>query len=422
MLDLRLIRSRPDVVKQALRDRLPTGDAPEAGKRVDAILELDAERRAVQRRLEEKRRALNEAAAAVAATKRQGAGEVPGREGARTLKREIARLEANARELSGALDAALLALPNVPRGDVPVGAGDADDVALRRESEPRRFRFEPRRARDLAERLGILDVRSGAGLAGSGFVTHVGMGAALERALANFMLDMHTFQHGYAEVSAPIVVCAECIVAAGASPQPGDAPSPAREGPRIAPSSEVPLVNLHRDEVLDVAALPMRYAALVTCLGRRGRDAPPEFHAVQLASFAEPERSEEEFARLVGNAEAILMHLGIPYEVVGLCTASLPPASAKTVVLRASCPGTDRQVEVSSCSLYDDYQARRCKTRYRPANGRKGLRFVHTLSGSALAIEPTLAAVLENYQREDGRVDVPKVLRPYLRGVAVIGE
>jgi seryl-tRNA synthetase len=422
MLDLRLIRSRPDAVKQALRDRLTTGGPPDAGRCVDAILELDAQRRAVRVRLEEKRRALNKAAAAVAATKRQGTGEVPGREGARALKGTIARLEAEARELTAGLDAALIALPNLPRPDVPVGAGEADDIVLRREGERRRFRFEPRRARDLAERLGILDVRSGTRLAGSGFVTHVGVGAALKRGLGGFMLDMHTSQDGYAEVSVPLLVREECAVAAGALQQPGAEPAAAPEGPRIAPSPEVPLVNLHRDEVLDVAALPMRYAALVICLPRRARARPPGFEAVQLASFLEPDRSEEEFARLVGDAEAILRHLEIPYEVVALCTASLPAASAKTVALRAHCPGTDRHVEVSSCSLYDEYQARRCNTRYRPPDGRKGLRFVHTLSGSALAVEPTLAAVLANYQREDGRVDVPKVLRPYLRGVAVIGE
>ncbi|MFQ6099423.1 MAG: aminoacyl--tRNA ligase-related protein, partial [Armatimonadota bacterium] len=409
--DVRLIRAHPDAVREALRNRLVDMGLVPGGRSVEEVLELDRRHREVLGELQRRRRALNEASERVAELRRRGedvAGDVAA---ARGMKEGLARTRDAARQVWAELEAALLALPNVPRADVPVGAGEADDVVMREEGERRRFGFEPRPHKQLGEALGVLDFRRGARIAGSGFVAMVGAGAALERALTNFMLDVHTSEHGYQEVRVPGLTREECLEAVGVEG------GRAVGGRLSAVAAKAALTNLHRGEILNGSELPRRYVGRVEWLrgewtaesweatrAARGLPGERESSAVQLMTFTSVEESEAELQRAVGAAESVLKHLDVPYRVVALCTARLPWASAKTIALQAHCPGAGEHVTVSECSLYEAYQARRCNTRYRPTGGKP--QFVHTVGGSAAEVRRVLAAVLENYQREDGRVEV----------------
>jgi seryl-tRNA synthetase len=327
------------------------------------------------------------------------------------------------------IEAALLTLPNLPHDSVPIGRDASSNAEVRRVGEPRRFGFVPKPHWDLGERLGILDFERGARITGSRFTLYRGAGARLERALINFMLDRHTTDHGYTEVLPPFLVNRASMTGTGQLPKfEDDLFRLEADDYFLIPTGEVPLTNVHRDEILAESDLPIAYAASTPCFRREagsyGRDVrglirQHQFNKVELVTFTTPEASYDALERLVRHAEAILTALELPYRVMALCTGDLSFASAKTYDLEVWLPGENAYREISSCSNFEAFQARRIGIRYRPAGGKK-TEFVHTLNGSGLAVGRTVVAILENYQDADGSVVIPKALRPYLGGADVI--
>ncbi len=347
----------------------------------------------------------------------------------RALDEEISALDRQIAAWSTELEALLLLVPNMPRPDVPVGLTEEDNVILAQVGEPRSFDFTPRGHWEIGADLGILDLPRGAKLAGARFEVLLGAGALLERALINFMLDVQVREHGYTEVYPPYLGTAECHYGTANLPKYEDDLFKTREGLYLIPTAEVPLTNLHREEILEAEQLPLCYTAYTPCFrseaGAAGKETrgiirQHQFHKVELMKYTTPEQSDEELDKLVADAEDILQRLELCYRRVLLCTSDITFASAKTFDLEVFMPGMDAWVEISSCSVYDEFQARRCRCRYRPRPGAKP-RPVCTMNGSGLACGRTLAAVLENYQRADGQVDVPAALRDYMGGLEVIG-
>jgi len=422
MLALDLFRQEPETVRQALRAR---GEDPAL---VDRILDLDARRRALVTERDRLRAQHNEASrhiGEVLARLRRGEADPQEAESARAqaqaLSDRIRALEEDLTRTEEDLNALLLTVPNLPRPEVPLGTGAQDNRVVRQWGEPPTFPFTPRPHWELGERLGILDLERGARLAGSRFFVLRGQGARLERALINWLLDFHT-RRGYLEVDPPALVRSLCLVGSGNLPKFGDQLyRDAEEDLWLIPTAEVPLTNLHRDEILPPGSLPLCYTAWTPCFRRerasagretRGIQRVHQFDKVELYKFTEPDRSDEELERMVADVEAVCQALGIPYRVVLLCTGDLGFPSAKTYDIEMWAPGLGEWLEVSSCSNCTDFQARRANIRYRPAPGARP-QFVHTLNGSGLGIPRTLIALLETYQQEDGTVVVPEVLRPY---------
>ena len=342
------------------------------------------------------------------------------------LKREIEENESRIGELDEGLESIEMALPNIAHDSVPVGEDESANREERVVGEPRSFDFEPLNHWDLGPALGILDFERGAKITGSRFTTYWGVGARLERALASFMLDLHTSEHGYTEVLPPYLVEARSLVGSGQLPKfAEDLFKVEPLGYYLIPTAEVPLANLHRDEILEAADLPRRYVAWTPCFraeaGSYGRDVrglirQHQFSKVELVQYAEPEKSYEALEELTGQAERVLELLELPYRMVTLSTGDMGFHAAKTYDLEVWLPGQRTYREISSCSNCEDFQARRANLRYRPGEGEKP-QFVHTLNGSGLAVGRTLIAVLENYQQEDGSVVVPEALRSYLGGL-----
>jgi seryl-tRNA synthetase len=337
----------------------------------------------------------------------------------------IAQIEDELATVQSDLQHAVERLPNLPHASVPTGASEQDNVVVRTWGEPPRFAFEPKAHWDLGPALGILDFERAARMAGARFALLLGDGARLERALIQFMLDLHGREHGYVEVEPPFLVNGKALFGTGQLPkfeedlfkvQPGDY--------YLIPTAEVPVTNIHAEEILEAAALPLAYCAYTPCFrseaGSYGKDVrglirQHQFDKVELVRFAAPRTSWDELERLTGHAEEVLRRLGLAYRVMALCTADLGNAAAKTYDLEVWLPGQGRYREISSCSNFTDYQARRAGIRWRPAPGAKP-EPLHTLNGSGLAVGRTLVAVLENYQLEDGTVVIPEALRPYLGG------
>ena len=339
--------------------------------------------------------------------------------------------EAEERErLAGTeLDRALAELPNLPGGDVPDGADESDNIEVRRWGTPPAFAFPPRAHDDIGPSLGLMDFERAAKISGTRFVVLRGALARLERALAQFMLDLHTGTFGYQEISPPALVRDTALFGTGQLPKFADDLFHTTDDFWLIPTAEVPLTNLAADEIIDEAALPMRLTALTWCFrseaGAAGKDTrgmirQHQFSKVELVSITRPEDSDAELERMTGCAEAVLQRLELPYRVVALCAGDMGFAARKTYDIEVWLPAQDRYREISSCSNCGDFQARRMRARYRPADD-KGTRFVHTLNGSGLAVGRTLVAVLENNQRADGSVVVPAALRPYMGGMDVIG-
>jgi seryl-tRNA synthetase len=324
----------------------------------------------------------------------------------------------------------MLGLPNVPQADVPAGGGAQDNKEVRRWGEPRQFDFQPKNHWEVGEELGILDFNRAAKIAGARFALYRGQGARLERALINFMLDLHTRERGYQEMLPPFLVNRESMTGTGQLPKfEEDLFRTVDPDFFLIPTAEVPLTNIHREEFLEKENLPIRYVAYTPCFRReagsygqdvRGLIRQHQFNKVELVKFTEPQKSAEELETLVQDAEEVLKRLGLPYRVIELCTGDLGFAAAKTYDLEVWLPGQQTFREISSCSNFEDFQARRMTIRYRLEKKGKPL-FVHTLNGSGLAIGRTLVAVLENYQQKDGTVIVPEALRPYMGGVERIG-
>ncbi|HLF55710.1 MAG TPA: serine--tRNA ligase [Thermoanaerobaculia bacterium] len=422
MLARDLLRQDPDRVRRALVER-GLGDAAFAG-----WLELDAERRRALVEVEELKRRRNEASREIGRLKAAGADAAEAIAEVGQWKSGIGALEKRLAELEPELEAIELRLPNLPHESVPRGADAAANRVERTVGEPRSFDFAPKAHWDLGPELGILDFERGAKVAGARFTTYFGAGAALERALAQFMLDLHVAEHGYTEVLPPYLVNRESLVGTGQLPK-FEQDLFKIEGHELflIPTAEVPVTNLHRDEILDEESLPRRYVAWTPCFrseaGSYGKDVrglvrQHQFHKVELVHLTTPETSYDELERMTANAGRVLERLGLPYRVVCLSTGDMGFSAAKTFDLEVWLPGQDAYREISSCSNCEDFQARRASLRTR--RGADKPRFLHTLNGSGLAVGRTLIAVLENYQQADGSVVVPEPLRPYLRGLATI--
>jgi seryl-tRNA synthetase len=420
MLAIRLLREDPDRVRQALATRgMASLDA-----QIDALLETDAQWRRVVGEIDALRARRNEASPRVGQLKKEGRHDEaePLVREMRELGERMARLEADATGLDGVVRDTLLGLPNLPETEVPAGGAEHNRV-LREWGEPADHAFTPVPHWDLGERLGILDLPRGTKVAGSGFPVYVGAGARLERALINLMLDMHTREHGYLEVAPPFVVNERAALGTGHLPKFGDdmyhVPL---DGLYLVPTAEVPITNFHADEILAADALPKRYVAYTPCFRReagshgkdtRGVQRLHQFDKVELVRFERPEASRAALDELTGHAEAVLQRLGLRYRVVLLAGGDLGFANAQTFDLEVWAPGVDAWLEVSSCSLYNDYQARRAAIRFRPEPHAKP-EFAHTLNGSGLGLARTFIAVLETFQQADGSVRVPPALAEYL--------
>ena len=416
MIDIKLLRSDPEAVRAALDKRHTSFD-------LDALLEKDARRRKLIHEMEQLRAEQNTAGQEIAARKKAKEDASDPIAAMKGIKGKIGAFEEQVRGLDEELGEALLTIPNVPAEDVPEGKDDSDNRLERQWGTPRAFDFEPKDHVAIGEALGILDFERAAKLAGSRFCLSKGAAAQMERALIGLMLDTHTRDHGYLEVLPPFMVNSESMRGTGQLPKfAEDLFRLADTDYWLIPTAEVPVTNIHRDEILDADALPICYAAYTPCFrseaGSYGKDTRGmirlhQFNKVELVKFTLPEDSWEELEKLTQNAERILQLLELPYQVVTLSTGDLGFSAAKTYDIEVWMPGQNRYREISSCSNFTDFQARRANIRFRRE---KKPEFVHTLNGSGLAVGRTLIAIIENYQQADGSVVVPEALRPYMGG------
>jgi seryl-tRNA synthetase len=421
MLDIGHIRERAAEVKEALVHL--GSEAP-----IDTILQLDAQRRDLLRDVEALRAERNRVSKEIGRMKEQADRQAKIAE-MRGVGERIAALDGRLREVEESLHGAMLLVPNMPHPSVPIGPDESHNVLVRTEGQGRDFDFEPLPHWDLGETLNIIDFERGVKLSGSRFYVLKGAGAQLQRALITWMLDLHRQHHGYTEVYPPAVVRAECLEGTGNLPKFGDnLYRDAEDDLWLIPTAEVPVTNLYREEILPPETLPISHVAYSPCFRREkmsaGRDVRGikrghQFDKVEMVKFVEPEDSMNQLHSLIGDAEDVCRGLGIPHRVVQMCTGDLAFQAAVKYDVEMWAPGVGEWLEVSSCSNFMDFQARRANIRYRPEPGARP-RFVHTLNGSGLALPRTLIAVLENYQQADGSVTIPEVLRPYMGGLEVI--
>ncbi|MDA1132071.1 MAG: serine--tRNA ligase [Proteobacteria bacterium] len=424
MLDLRWIRENPDELDRALARR---GAAAQAAE----IVTLDRDHRAIRTRLQEAQTERNRVSKEIGAAKRRGEAAAAQMAQVASLKTEMQELEERARARAAELDAFLLGLPNVPDAAAPDGADESSNRVVRTVGAARTFAFPPRDHVALGEGLGLIDFEAAARMSGARFVVLRGALARLERALAAFMLDLQTTEHGYTEMSVPLLVRDDALTGTGQLPKfAGDLFRTTAEHWLI-PTGEVPLTNLVREQILAEDNLPLRVTAHTPCFrseaGAAGKDTrgmirQHQFTKVELVSVVAPEESAAELERMTSCAEEVLRRLELPYRVVELCAGDMGFGARRTYDLEVWLPAQDRYREISSCSDCGDFQARRMNARYRPVGDETGTRFVHTLNGSGLAVGRTLVAVLENYQNDDGTVTVPEALRPWMGGATVIGN
>ena len=423
MLDLGFVRDNLELVKQKMRER----GVPDL---LGDFENLDRDRRQYLAEAERRKARRNKMSEEIAARKKQKQDASSQIAEMKTLKEEIEDCDAKVENADSSLRDALKNVPNVPHSSVPVGKGAEDNQEIRRWGEPRQFDFEPKAHWDLGPALGILDFERAAKIAGARFAVYWGLGARLERALANFMLDVHTREHGYTEVLPPFIVNSASLYGTGNLPKfAGDLFKLEGTDYWLIPTAEVPVTNLFRDEVLEAEKLPVKLCAWTACFrseaGSYGKDTrgiirQHQFQKVELVKFALPEKSYDELESLTRDASVILERLNLPYRVVALCTADLGFSSAKTYDLEVWLPSTGEYKEISSCSNFEAFQARRANLRFRRAKSGK-TELLHTLNGSGIAIGRTWLAIIENYQQADGSVVVPEALRPYLGGLERIG-
>ncbi len=419
MLDLRLIREQPDVVRDGLK-KLSADPSL-----VEDVLRLDEERRALQTDVDALKAERNQVSKRVAGV-RDNVERQPLIERSRELGDRITSLDARVAETKARLDAVMLEIPNLPDPDVPVGKDDAENVVTRVEGTQRQFDFTPKPHWELGPALGILDFERGVRLSGSRFYVLIGAGARLQRALIQWMLDVHVAQ-GYKEISPPYLVLREMLVGTGNLPKFTDNLYSLAEAPDmyLIPTSEVPLTNLHREEILDGNDLPIRLTAFSTNFRREqlsaGRDTRGikrghQFDKIEMVRLEKPEGSKAALRTLIADAEVILRDLEIPYRIIQMCTGDLSFVSAEKFDLEAWAPGCDEWLEVSSCGNFTDFQARRANIRFRREAGARP-EYVHTLNGSGLALPRLMIAIMENYQNADGTITIPAVIRPYMHGM-----
>jgi seryl-tRNA synthetase len=425
MLDPSLIRDHLDDVRTRM-DRRGINLRSE----LDLLARLDAERREILPVLESARRARKEVGAQIARAKKQGQSAEESLKVGQEYGAQIREQEAKLEEVEHERQALMLTLPNLPHESVPVGRTEADNQEVRRHLDPPTFNFEPKAHWDLGPALGILDFDRATKIARSRFAVLVGAGARLERALIDFMLDLHTGVHGYVEIAPPFLANANALTGTGNLPK-FEADLFKVNGDwdlYLIPTGEVPLCNLHAGEILDGRTLPIRYAAYTPCFrseaGSYGQDVrglirQHQFDKVELVTYATPEQSYDVHEELTGHAEEVLKQLGLPFRTAALCTGDIGFASAKTYDLEVWLPGQNTYREISSCSNTEAFQARRANIKFRK-EGKGKPEFVHTLNGSGVAVGRALISILENYQQRDGSVVIPDVLRPYMRGLEVI--
>ena len=421
MFDIRWIREEPEEFDKGLARR---GLEPAAA----GLIELDRERRAAQTRAQELQTRRNELSKEIGKAKAEGSDASQAIEEVSRSKDEQAQIEETARQYSERLDEALSALPNLVADDVPQGNDESDNEEIRQWGTPPAFDFEAKQHFDLGEALGLMDFEVAAKISGSRFVVLKGALARLERALAAFMLDIHTNEFGMTEMAPPVLVRDEAAFGTGQLPKFSEDLFRTHDGRWMIPTAEVPLTNLVAGEILDEAALPLRYVAHTLCFraeaGAAGKDTrgmirQHQFNKVEMVAITHPGQSEEEHEAMTGRAEEILKRLELPFRTVRLCTGDLGFSARKTYDIEVWLPGQDRYREISSCSNCGDFQARRMKARFRPKES-KGTRFVHTLNGSGLAVGRTLVAILENGQQADGTISLPGALHSYMGGMELI--
>ena len=413
MLDIKFIRENPDLVSQSLSKRAKVYI-------LDDILKIDEDYRDLLRQVELLRAHHNQTSKELGKTSERPPELIAQM---RSLGEQVSNLQQQANQVKIKLNSLLLELPNLPQPSVPLGKDETDNVVVRAWGTPREFSFKPSPHWDLGERLNIIDFARGVKLSGTRFYILKGWGARLQRALISFMLDLHTNEHGYQEIIPPLMVKKECMIGSGNLPIFSDnLYHDIEEDFWFIPTAEVPLTNLHRDEILGVKDLPLCYVAHSACFRRekmaagkdsRGIKRGHQFDKVELYKLTEPEKSDDELESLLDDAEDVCRKLSLPYRVVQLCTGDLGFHASKTYDIEVWAPGSAEWLEVSSCSNCGDFQARRTNIRYRPSTGAKP-QLVHTLNGSGLAIPRILISVLENYQQPDGSVLIPEILQPYM--------
>jgi seryl-tRNA synthetase len=425
MLDPAFVRENIDIVRTGLRNRGLDADKP-----LQDIATLETVRRRLILEVEGLKRQQNTSGDEIAQAKRRGLATGHVQEANRTRSQHIKQLDIQLDAISHQREQALLVLPNLPHASVPVGAGTPQNVEVRRHGEPRTFEFDPKPHWELGTELGIIDFERAVRISGARFSVLSGAGARMERALINFMLDLHTREHGYREIAPPFLVNAAALIGTGNLPKfEADLFRIAGQWDLyLVPTAEVPLTNLHRGEILDGRELPIRYTAYTPCFrseaGSYGQDVrglirQHQFDKVELVKVTTPEQSYDELETLTTNAEEVLKRLELPYRTMLLCTGDLGFASAKTYDIEVWLPSQQTYREISSCSNTEAFQARRANIKYR-VGGTGKAEFVHTLNGSGLAVGRTLVAILENYQQKDGSIRVPPALRPYMDGLAEI--
>jgi len=422
MLDINFIRNNPDKVKQAIANK------HENAANVDQILEIDAQRRSLLHACEQLKSKRNEKSKEVSELKKKGQDASGIIEETKKIGDDIKSFEEKLKELDTQITNLMLRIPNIPAADVPIGKDEKDNVVVKTWGQRKTFDFTPLPHWELGSLLNILDLERSSKISGSGFILLRGLGAKLERALFSFMLDLHTSEHGYTELFPPFLVNRASMTGTGQLPKlEEDMYRTAVDDLFLIPTAEVPVTNIHRDEILSYKDLPLYYTAYTPCFRReagsygkdtRGIIRVHQFNKVELVKITKPETSYNELESLLGNAEKILQLLGLEYRVSKLCTGDMSFAAAKCYDIEIWAPGLGKYLEVSSCSNFEDFQARRINIRFRDEDGK--LRFVHTMNGSGLALPRTVIAFLETYQQKDGSVVIPNVLQSYMGGIKVI--
>lgn len=415
MLDIKFIRSNPDLVKKAMKNRNADLDSM-----VDEVIETDASRRNLMGEMESEKARQNDVSKKIPQMKKEGKDTTEIMKEMKTLSEKISSLRTKISELEEKQRQILLSIPNVPHESVPVGKDDSENVEVRRWGQPRKDEVLPHW--EIGKKLGILDPETAAKITGTRFHVYKGMGARLERSVINFFLNTHTSK-GYTEILPPFIVNSDSMTGTGQLPKFKEDAFKLENGDYyLVPTAEVPVTNMHRNEILDGTKLPIKYCAYTACFraeaGSAGRDTrglirQHQFNKVELVKFVRPENSYDELEKLTADAENLLQLLKIPYRVVCLSTGDLGFSSAKTYDIEVWMPSYGRYVEISSCSNFEDYQARRLQARFKDSPKDKA-QFAHTLNGSGLAVGRTVAAILENYQTNEGTIEVPEVLREYM--------
>lgn len=421
MLDLKRIRNNPEEIKTGLLGRSKDFNV----SLVDELISLDEKRRGILVEVENLKSRRNQVSSEIPKRKKAGEDVAPIMAEMKKLGEDVKAFDGEVAEIDEKIKDILLSFPNIPNKDVPEGASDADNVEIRKWGEPTNFNFEPQAHWDLGTNLNIFDWERAGKITGSRFTVYKGLGAKLERAIISYFLDTHTEESGYTEILPPFMVNRDSMMGTGQLPKfEEDAFKVTDTDYFLIPTAEVPVTNLYRDEILNGADLPIKHAAYSACFraeaGSAGRDTrglirQHQFNKVELVKVTKPEQSYEELERLTRDAEKVLQGLGLPYRVVKLCKGDLGFSSATTYDIEVWMPSYNKYVEISSCSNFEDFQARRANIKYKETPKDKP-NFAHTLNGSGVAIGRTVAVILENYQKEDGTIVIPEALRPYMGG------